>query len=576
MNIFQDVKLFVQQEMAVLLPNLPLDKITVEAPKDAAHGDMATNAAMVMAKPAGQNPRALAEQLAARLKSHPQVTDVTVAGPGFINLQLSPSFWQGQVKTILQSGARYGAADVGQGQPFNVEYVSANPTGPLLASHARGAVFGDALCNLLEFVGYKVCREYYLNDYGNQVNVLARSVYLRYREALGETVTIPDGCYPGEYLIPVGQALAAREGDTWLNAAEDEWLPLVRAFAIDEMMKIIKADLELLGIVQDVVLSERHLVESGAVQAAFDKLQADGHIYFGQLEAPKGEKPEDWEPRDQYLFRATDFGDDVDRPLKKSDGSWTYFASDVACHFDKFQRGFKLMANVFGADHAGYVKRIIAATRAVSGQQAALDIKTVQLVRLLENGQLVKLSKRAGNLVFLSDVVERVGKDVVRLIMLTRRQDQTLDFDFAKVTEQSKDNPVFYIQYAHARICSVLRHAAEQLPQLKIADTDLTAADLSVLVAPEELSLIKLLAGWPRLVETAADLHEPHRFSFYLMEAAAAFHQLWTGVRDDATLRFLQPENPGLTAARLALLRATALVIAAGLNIIGVAPVEQM
>jgi len=576
MNLFEQMNQFVRAQVAAINPAWPLDRITVETPKDPAHGEMATNAAMVLSKDAGINPRQLAEQIAEKLRAHPHVAEVTLAGPGFINLKFAPDFWRALVPEILREGPKFGAANIGQGEAFSVEYVSANPTGPLLASHARGAVLGEALCNLLNFIGYKVTREYYLNDYGNQVNVLAQSVYLRYREALGEAITIPENCYPGEYLMPVGAALAARDGDKWLKAAEAEWLPVFRQFAIDEMMTLIRQDLAQLGIVQDNVISEKKLVESGKVQAAFDYLQSHGHIYHGVLDAPKGELPDDWEPREQWLFRATEFGDDVDRPLKKSDGTWTYFASDVACHYDKFRRGFKRMVNVFGADHSGYVKRIIAVTRAVTDKQADLDIEIVQMVRLLENGKIVRLSKRAGNLVFLSDVIERVGKDVVRLIMLTRRQDQTLDFDFAKVTEQSRDNPVFYIQYAHARICSVLRHAAEALPHEKFDDAALADADLKLLDGTAEIAMIRKLAEWPRLVVAAALAREPHRIAFYLQELAAELHSLWTAGKDDATLRFILPESPEKTAARLALLRAAALVIASGLGIIGVEPAHQM
>jgi len=576
MDLFAQITQFVCAQVAAINPAWPPDRITVETPKDATHGEMATNAAMVLAKEAGMPPRVLAEQIAERLQTHPQIVEITLAGPGFINLKFTPDFWRALVPEILSAGKKFGATNIGKNEKFSVEYVSANPTGPLLASHARGAVLGEALCNLLSFAGYDVTREYYLNDYGNQVQVLARSVYLRYRQALGETIEIPKDCYPGDYLIPVGQALAARDGNKWMDAVEDLWLPIFREFAIAEMMKLITADLAALGIEQDNVISEKHLVESGAVQAAFDHLKSQGHIYYGQLEAPKGELPDDWEPREQWLFRATNFGDDVDRPLKKSDGTWTYFASDLACHYDKFLRGHKLMTNVWGADHSGYIKRMVAGTDAVTDQQGKLDIKIVQMVRLMENGQAVRLSKRAGNLVFLSDVIERVGKDVVRLIMLTRRQDQTMDFDFARVTEQSRDNPVFYIQYAHARICSVLRHAAETLPAEKFDDAALTAANLKLLESDAEIAMLRRLAEWPRIVAAAAEVHEPHRIAFYLQEVAAELHALWTAGKDDAELRFILPDQPAKTVARLALLRTVALVIAAGLGIIGVEPVEQM
>lgn len=576
MNLFEDVLKFVREQVVAINPAWPLERVTVETPKDESHGEMATNAAMVLSKDAGMNPRALAEQIAEKLRAHPMMAEVTLAGPGFINMKFKPEFWRALVPDVLGAGKRFGAAAVKSKEKINVEYVSANPTGPLLASHGRGAVLGDALCNLLAFAGYDVTKEYYLNDYGNQVNILAKSVCLRYREALGETIEIPDGCYPGDYLVPVGQALAARDGNKWLTADEAEWLPVFRQFAIDAMMELIKKDLAAVGIEHDVITSERELVESGAVEKSFKYLQDHGDIYFGQLEPPKGELPDDWEPREQWLFRSTEYGDDVDRPLKKSDGSWTYFASDVANHYDKFQRGAARMVTAVGADHAGYVKRLEAATRAITDRKGELKVLVFQIVRMLENGQIVRLSKRAGNLIFLSDVVERVGKDVVRLMMLTRRTDQIIDFDFAKVTEQSKDNPVFYIQYAHARVCSVLRHALETLPGEKFDDAALAQADLNLLTTDAEIAMIRKLAQWPRLVELAAQSREPHRISFYLLDVAAELHSLWTAGKDDTTLRFILPDDAKKTAARLALLRAAALVIAAGLGIIGVAPAEQM
>lgn len=576
MNLFEDVLKFVREQVAAINSAWPLDRIAVEVPKDPTHGEMATNAAMVLAKEAGMNPRALAEQITEKLRTHPQVAEVTLAGPGFINMKFKTDFWRGLIGDVLKSGKSFGANPSKSREMINVEYVSANPTGPLHAGHMRGAVLGDALCNLLAFAGHDVVREYYLNDYGNQVNILAQSTYLRYREALGETIEIPEGCYPGDYLVPVGEALAARDGKKWLDADEADWLPMFRQYAIDAMMDLIKQDLVTIGVQHDVITSERDLVEQGKVQEAFDYLQGHGDIYFGQLEPPKGELPEDWEPREQWLFRSTDYGDDVDRPLKKSDGTWTYFASDVANHYDKYHRGALKMVTAVGADHAGYVKRMEAALRAVTDRKGELKVLVYQMVRMLENGQIVRMSKRAGNVVLLSDVVERVGKDVVRLILLTRKNDQVIDFDFAKVTEQSKDNPVFYIQYAHARVCSVLRNAAEILPAEKFDDAALAKADLALLETNAEIAMIRKLAEWPRLIAIAAEHREPHRIAFYLQEVAAELHSLWTAGKDDTSLRFILENDAKKTAARLALLRCAALVIAAGLAIIGVEPVEQM
>ncbi len=551
---------------------LDCTRVTVEPPREAGHGDMATNAAMVLAKPAGLAPRALAEKLAPRLSALPHVTGVEIAGPGFINLRLADSYWQARIADVLAAGSDYGASSIGAGRRVNVEYVSANPTGPLHIAHARGAVVGDALASLLAKAGYHVTREYYINDAGGQVDTLARSAYLRYLEALGETIgEIPEGLYPGEYLKEVGQALAARDGDRWRDRPEAEWLAPVRRFAIDMIMGWIREDLKLLGIEQEVFSSERALVEAGAVDRALKSLEDQGLLYVGVLEPPKGKVPEDWEPRPQTLFRATRFGDDVDRPLRKSDGSWTYFATDIAYHYDKFRRGTPEMIDIWGADHAGHVKRMKAAVTAVTGGEGELDVKICQLVRLLREGHPVKMSKRAGTFVTLREVVEEVGKGVVRFIMLTRKNDAPLDFDLSKVVEQSRDNPVFYVQYAHARARSVLRHAAEELP-----DAARIAPDLHRLTDSGEIALIKLMAGWPRLVESAAEAHEPHRIAFYLYDLAAAFHALWNRGKEEAALRFLVAEDPGLTAARLAMVRAMALTIASGLGIFGVEPVEEM
>jgi arginyl-tRNA synthetase len=583
MNLFKyfldEIKVEVERLAAsgALPPGLDLGRIAVEPTRDPAHGDIATNAAMVLAKPAGKNPRELAGALADRLRAHAAVTAAEVAGPGFINLRLGDAFWHKRLAEILLAGPAYGDSAMGGGRQVNVEYVSANPTGPLHVGHARGAVVGDVLAALLEKAGYAVCREYYINDAGGQVDVLARSVHLRYREALGETIAaIPEGFYPGDYLKETGRALAARDGDRWLAAPESAWLGPVRGFAVDAMMALIRADLAAIGIDHAVITSERGLVESGAVDAALQTLAAAGLLYTGTLEAPKGKLPDDWEPRPQTLFRATQFGDDVDRPVRKSDGSWTYFAADMAYHLDKFRRGFAIMIDVWGADHGGYVKRMQAAVKALTAGKGALDVKLCQLVNLLDKGEPVRMSKRAGNFVTMRDVVDEVGTDVFRFMMLTRRNDQTLDFDFAKVTEQSKDNPVFYVQYAHARASSVLRHAAAEFPAIDVAPAALAAAPLDRLADPAELALIRLLAGWPRLVESAAEAHEPHRVAFYLGEIAAGFHGLWNKGKEATSLRFLIADDIAVTTARLALVQAVAFVIASGLRIFGVDPVEEM
>jgi arginyl-tRNA synthetase len=578
MNAFAHFRQLIVDEIEALaasgdLPaGLDTSRVSAEPPREASHGDIATNAAMVLAKPAGLAPRAIAEKLAFRLANLADVTGVEIAGPGFINLKITDAFWQARIADVIAAGRSYGASTMGAGQPVNVEYVSANPTGPLHIAHARGAVVGDALAALLAKAGYKVTREYYINDAGGQVDTLARSTHLRYREALGEKIEqIPEGFYPGEYLKEVGQALAERDGAKWRDQPEEIWLAPVRAFAIERIMIGIRADLKALGVVQEVFSSERAMVESGGVDRALETLQARGLLYIGTLDPPKGKTPEDWEPRPQTLFRATDFGDDVDRPLRKSDGSWTYFASDIAYHFDKFRRGTPTMIDIWGADHSGYVKRMQAAVKAVTGGQGSLDVKICQLVRLLRDGQQVKMSKRAGTFVTLREVVEEVGKDVVRFIMLTRKNDAPLDFDLAKVTEQSRDNPVFYVQYAHARSRSVLRNAMAEFPAVESVKPDLHR-----LTDSGELALIKLMAGWPRVVESAAEAHEPHRIAFYLYDLAAAFHGLWNRGKEESSLRFLIADDPALTAARLALIKAMALTIASGLEIFGVEPVEEM
>ncbi|WP_341704766.1 arginine--tRNA ligase [Ferrovibrio sp.] len=587
MNVFTEFRRAVTaaihtlSEQGVLAGELPQNKqgmaaIAVEPPRDPSHGDLATNVAMVLGKPAKMAPRALAEAIKPLLEAHPAVEAVEIAGPGFINLRLAPSYWQQQIGVILRAGPAYGDSEMGQGQPVNVEYVSANPTGPMHVGHCRGAVFGDALAALLQKAGFQVCREYYINDAGAQVDVLARSAHLRYREALGETISIPEGLYPGDYLVPLGQALAAKYGDKYKTAPESDWLALFRREATDAMMAMVRDDLAALNIHHAVFTSEKALHDSGAVQGAFDRLKQRGLIYTGVLEPPKGKTPDDYEPRPQELFKASEYGDDTDRPLKKSDGSWTYFGADIAYHDDKYRRGFRQMIDVWGADHGGYVKRMKAAVKAISNGEGDLDVKLVQMVNLLDGGQPVKMSKRAGTFVTLRDVVDEVGKDVVRFIMLTRKNDAQLDFDFRKVTEQSKDNPVFYVQYAHARICSVLRNAVAEVPDIDTEDGALAQADMTRLQHPSELALVKLLAGWPRLVDSAAEAHEPHRVAFYLQDVAAAFHGLWNVGRDDTSVRFLLPEDLPLTRARLALLRAVAIVIASGLSVMGVTPVEEM
>jgi len=556
---------------------MDLTRVTVELPRDPTHGDLSTNAAMVLSKSLGRKPRDLAELIAEALRTRRDVRKVDIAGPGFINLHLAETFWQARIGDILAAGIRYGDSKVGQGRKVNVEYVSANPTGPLHVAHARGAVYGDALASLLEKAGYDVTREYYINDAGAQVDVLARSAYLRYREALGETIdAIPEGFYPGDYLKDVGQALAARDGKKWLDKPESDWLVPVRQFAIDEIMKGIREDLEMLGIHQDVFSSERKVVESGAVDRALKKLEDDGLLYVGVLSPPKGMKPDDWEPRPQTLFRSTDFGDDVDRPLRKSDGSWTYFASDIAYHYDKFVRGCPEMIDVWGADHGGHVKRMQAAVKAVTGGKGSLDVKLCQLVTLLRDGQPVKMSKRAGTFVTLREVVEEVGKGVVRFIMLTRTNDAPLEFDLTKVIDKSRDNPVWYVQYTHARVRAVFRRATEEVPQLDTRPEALANADLSKLMHAGELGLIKQMAAWPKVVESAAEAHEPHRIAFFLQDLAAPFHAHYNEGQEDPELRFIRPDDLPLTAARLALVQALGFVIASGLNVMGVEPVEEM
>lgn len=557
---------------------LDLSRVVVEPPRDAAHGDLAVNAAMVLAKLMGKNPRALAIELMGELANDPDIAETEVAGPGFLNLRLTPAFWARFLARVVTSGESFGRGSIARGR-VNVEYVSANPTGPMHVGHCRGAVVGDALANLLAHAGYEVSKEYYINDAGAQVDVLARSAYLRYLEALGETIEIPDGLYPGDYLKPVGAALAKTHGTALKGKPESEWLAEVRQTAIDAMMGMIREDLAALNVVHDVFFSEKSLQtgpKGDRVKAAIDTLTAKGLMYQGRLEPPKGQLPEDWEDREQTLFRSTEFGDDVDRPLQKSDGSYTYFASDIAYHLDKFERGFKSQIDIWGADHGGYVKRMQAAVKAISGGEASLDVKLCQLVKLFRAGEPVKMSKRSGSFVTLRDVVDEVGVDAVRFMMLFRKSDAPLDFDFQKVTEQSKDNPVFYVQYAHARVNSVFAQARELLPALDLGVEGLAGADLALLTDPGEIGLLKRIAQWPRVVEAAAEAHEPHRIAFYLHDLASDLHTHWGRGRDMPQLRFVNVDDPLSSHARLAMVRAVASVIASGLAVLGVTAPDVM
>ncbi|WP_179380519.1 arginine--tRNA ligase [Jannaschia marina] len=579
MNLFSDIRALTVDALSelardgVIPEGLATDNVSVEPPRDPAHGDMATNAAMVLAKPAKMKPRDIAEALSAKLAADPRVASAEVAGPGFLNIRLDGAVWTEVVRRVLETGTDFGRSDVGQGTRINVEYVSANPTGPLHVGHTRGAVFGDALASLLDFAGHEVTREYYINDGGAQVDVLARSVYLRYLEAHGQAVEFPDGTYPGDYLKPVGEALKAKVGDAFLDKGEQFWLAEVRDFATDAMMDLIRSDLAALGVEMDVFSSEKALYGTGQIEGAIESLRDKGLIYRGTLEPPKGKLPEDWEPREQTLFKSTDYGDDVDRPIQKSDGGWTYFAPDIAYHYDKVNRGFDALIDVFGADHGGYVKRMKAAVAALSDNAVPLDIKLTQLVKLTRGGQQLKMSKRAGTFVTLADVVEMVGRDVTRFVMLTRKNDAPLDFDVDKVLEQSKDNPVYYVQYAHARVASVLRKAVDH--GINVADADLARVDLSHLGHASEQALAAKVAEWPRLVEIAARTHEPHRVAFYLYDLASALHAHWNRGNEEPALRFLQDDRSA-SSAKIALARSVAIVIAAGLGILGVEPAEEM
>ncbi|MEL7529294.1 MAG: arginine--tRNA ligase [Pseudomonadota bacterium] len=588
MNIFADFTQRVKNALQTLdlknaNGNAPdLSRVVVEAPRDPAHGDLATNAAMVLAKPLGMKPRELAEQLTGKLDEDPDVTETTIAGPGFINMRVAQTVWQGVLKGVLEAGDRYGAIAQNPAPKVNVEYVSANPTGPMHVGHIRGAVVGDALANLLQFAGNDVTKEYYINDAGSQIDTLARSAFLRYREALGQDIgAIPPGLYPGDYLKPVGQRLKDEFGDTLLEKPEADWLPLVKEVAIASMLDLIRQDLAALGVEHEVFFSERTLHErAGAngsrIDIMLDGLRAKGLIYQGTLPPPKGQVPEDWEDREQTLFRASDFGDDTDRALKKSDGSYTYFAADVAYFQDKFERGFDETIYVLGADHSGYAKRLQAVGKAVSDGRTEVVVRFCQLVKLMRDGEPVKMSKRSGDFITLRDVVEEVGSDPVRFMMLYRKNDAPLDFDFKKVTEETKDNPVYYVQYSHARLRSNLRKAKEEFPEMGFEDADLEQADLALLEDQGEIELMAKVAEWPKIVNVAANTHEPHRIAFYLYELATTLSRHYTRGYDSPHLKFIQTGNPKLTLARLALVRAISLVLGAGLSILGVNAPEEM
>ncbi len=548
--------------------------VTVERPRDQSHGELATNAAIAIARSAGRNPRDLASEMAERLGSAPQIASVSVAGPGFLNLMLHPDTWMGEARSALELGDAYGRSDAAAGKRVNLEFVSANPTGPLHMGHARGAVFGDALGRLLEFIGCDVTREYYVNDGGSQVDALARSAYLRYLQANGREPEFDGKSYRGDYLVPVGEGLKERFGEEWIGELESVWLEPAKEFAIQEMLALIRADLELLGVRMDRYFSEVSLYGSGRIEAAIKELEANGLVYDGVLDPPKGLKPEDWEPREQTLFRSTARGDDVDRPVRKSDGTWTYFAPDIAYHYDKVMRGYDELINVFGADHGGYCKRIKAVVSAFTDGRMPFDIKLIQLVRVSSAAGIQKMSKRAGEFVKLREAVEAVGPDVLRFVMLTRKNDAPLDFNFDEVREQSKENPVFYVQYAHARICSVARRLAAS--GLDASEDALAKADFSVLTHGKQIAFARRIAEWPRLVETAARHHEPHRIAFYLSELASDFHSLWTLGNESPELRFVQDGDPVGNSARVALACGAGVVIRSGLGILGVTPMREM
>ena len=582
MNIFAAFRARIEEiiseliKQGVVKDSADLSRISVEPPREASHGDMATNAAMVLGKFSELQPRDLADKIVDLLSEDKDIAAIDIAGPGFINLSLAPSVWQGQVVNVLRAGTEYGNSDIGAKDKVNIEYVSANPTGPMHVGHARGAVVGDALARLLERANYQVTREYYINDAGSQTNTLARSALIRMREALGEDIgDIPEGLYPGDYLIGVGQALAKEYGATLFEKTELEQIAAAKSMALPMMMEMIKDDLDVLGVHHDVFLSEQSLHDSGAVDNSLSRLDEMGLIYEGVLEPPKGKTPPpDWEPSPQTLFKSSEFGDDSDRALKKSDGSWTYFAPDIACHLDKFERGYKQMIDVWGADHAGYIKRMKSAVTAVTAGAGNLDVKICQMVKLMRDGEPVKMSKRAGQFITLREVVDEVGKDVVRFMMLTRKNDAPLEFDFVKVQEQSRDNPVFYVQYAHARICSVIRNAEDIFGTIN--DDDLADADTHLIDDPAEIALLKMISAFPRVLESAAVNHEPHRIAFYLQDLASTFHSLWNLGKERTDLKFIIEDKKNVTMARVSMIRCCAFVIASGLDIMGVRPEEEM
>ncbi len=583
MNIFRNIEndvrtILTQLQNEKLLPeSLNTDKIDATPPRDTAHGDVATNVGMVLAAQTGKNPKEIAALFVEKLQKMEDISKVEIAGAGFINMTLAPRVWQSAIHDIIREERGYGNSNIGHGKKVDVEYVSANPTGPMHVGHGRGAVFGDALATLLIKSGYDVTREYYINDAGAQVDKLADSVFLRYRQICGEEITaIPEGLYPGEYLIPIAEALHSIHDRALLGYDREEWLPVVRSYTIEAVMEMVKEDLAVIGITHDVFTSERALTEAGKVDEAIAALAQKGMLYEGILEPPKGKTPDDWEPRPQTLFKSSQFGDDCDRPVKKSDGSWTYFAPDIAYHFDKCKRGFDWLINVFGADHGGYVKRLKAAVGALSDNKVAIDIKLCQLVKFLRNGEPAKMSKRAGTFVTVREVVDEVGKDVFRFIMLTRKNDAPLDFDFTKVTEQSKDNPVFYVQYAHARTRSIRRNVNAEMPEAIRLAGNPSKELLAKLSHPQELALIRLMCNWPRMVESAAIALEPHRIAFYLQDLAAAFHSFWNQGNGDTDLRFIIKDDIELTAARVALANALSFVLASGLMVLGVEPAEEM
>jgi len=580
MNLFADIHALVldalsqMQSEGTLPADLDFANVTVEPPRDALHGDMATNAAMVLGKAAKMKPRDIADALAVKLTADERITSADVAGPGFLNMRLDTALWLSIIPNAIKEAHNFGRSTMGNGKRVNVEFVSANPTGPLHVGHTRGAVFGDALASLLDFAGFDVTREYYINDGGAQVDVLARSAYLRYLEANGQEVQFVDGTYPGGYLIKVGQDLKEKYGDTLVGKPEADWLADLREFSTEAMMDLIRKDLASIGVKMDVFFSEKSLYGTGLIEAALNNLDAKGLIYEGTLEPPKGKLPDDWEPREQTLFKSTAHGDDVDRPVKKSDGAWTYFAPDIAYHYDKIERGFDTLIDILGADHGGYVKRMKAVVSALSDGKVPLDIKLTQLVKLYKNGEPFKMSKRAGTFITLHDLVELVGPDVTRFVMLTRKNDAALDFDFDKVLDQSKDNPVFYVQYAYARINSVMRKASEA--GIDVSETALLSADAKYLTHDAELAVARKIAEWPRMLELAAKHNEPHRIAFYLYELASEFHSLWNRGKDEPDLRLLQDDKTDISRAKISLIRAVSVVIFAGLGILGVTPMEEM